>query len=110
MDLESIRRLVIARHGTIHAFAKNRPGGLARSTVYQVLSGRYGGDAERQTERIRAALEESESGVFEILKRVACARCRKKRPRSRQCEKCSELWRDQEKAIVSAGKAERRHG
>lgn len=91
LELDEIRRVVISRFGTIHAFAKGRPGGLARSTVYQVLSGKYGGDTEHQLGRINAALGEARSGIFEILKEVACGRCRKKRRRTRQCEKCFDL-------------------
>ncbi len=101
-ELEELRRKVTVRFGSVHAFAKARPGGLARSTVYQVLSGRYGGDADRQAERIRAALGEPRAGIFEILKGVACPRCRKKRRRVRQCEKCFDLWRAQEKAVLDA--------
>lgn len=102
LELDDIRRQVAARFGTVHAFAKGRPGGLARSTVYQVLSGKYGGSAERQLERIRAALGEPRGDVFDILKEVACRRCRKKRRRSKQCEKCFDLWREQEKAVSTA--------
>jgi len=103
LELEELRRQVIARFGSVHAFAKGRPDGLARSTVYMVLSGKYGGDSVRQLTRIRAALGAPREGVFDILKEVACRRCRKKRRRSRQCEKCFELWRAQEKAILGAG-------
>ena len=103
LDLEDIRRQVIVRFGTIHAFAKGRPGGLARSTVYMVLSGKYGGDFGRQLTRIRAALGAPREGIFDILREVACRRCRKKRRRSKQCEKCFELWRAQEKAVLDTG-------
>lgn len=102
LNLEDLRHQVAVRFGTIHAFAKGRPGGLARSTVYQVLSGKYGGNAGRQLERIRAALGAPREGIFDILKEVACRRCRKKRRRSKQCEKCFELWRAQEKAVIDA--------
>jgi len=94
------------RFGTIHAFAKARPAGLARSTVYLVLSGKYGGNLSRQVERISAALDEPVRDIFEILKQVACARCRKKRRRSKQCEKCFELWRLQEKELREAVRRE----
>lgn len=103
LDLEEIRHQVAARFGTIHAFAKGRPGGLARSTVYQVLSGRYSGNTQTQLERIRAALGEPRGGIFDILKQVACRRCRKKRRRFKQCEKCFDLWREQEKALDAFG-------
>lgn len=102
LELEDLRRQVTARFGTIHAFAKKRPGGLARSTVYQVLSGKYGGDVERQVDRIRAALGENGQDIFNLLKKVACARCRKKRRRSKQCERCFELWRAQERELRGA--------
>lgn len=99
-ELEDIRHQVNSRFGSIHAFAKGRPGGLARSTVYLVLSGRYAGNTERQLERVKAALGEERGDIFEVLKKVACRRCRKKRRRSRQCEKCFDLWREQEKAVL----------
>lgn len=102
-ELEELRRRVAARFGSVHAFAKNRPAGLARSTVYQVLSGRYGGNVARQAERIRAALDGPSEGFFEVLRRAACGLCRRKRRRARQCERCYELFRAQEKAIISKG-------
>jgi len=102
VDLETIRSQVIIRYGTIHAFAKKRPGGLARSTIYQVLNGKYGGDTARQLERIQTALDGPALGIFEVLRQVACARCRKKRRRSRQCEKCAALWIAQEKELMAA--------
>lgn len=102
VELEDIRRQVAARFGTIHAFAKGRPGGLARSTIYLVLSGRYGGNADRQLDRIRATLGEPRADIFDVLKQVACRRCRKRRRKSRQCEKCFDLWREQEKAMAEA--------
>jgi hypothetical protein len=110
LDLGGIRRLVAVRYGSIHAFAKGRPGGVARSTIYQVLSGKYGGNADRQLARITAALNAPDDGVFEALKQVACRRCRKKRRRSRQCEKCFELWREQEKAVMDALGGRSEHG
>lgn len=102
LELDELKSRVAARFGTIHAFAKKRPGGLARSTVYLVLSGKYGGNIDRQVERIRAALGENGQDVFDILKKVACARCRKKRRRSKQCERCFELWRAQERELSDA--------
>jgi hypothetical protein len=102
LEADEVRRQVAVRFGSVHAFAKERPGGLARSTVYLVLSGSYSGNSQRQLERIRAALGEDGGGIFDILKRVACRRCRKKRRRSRQCEKCFALWREQEKAIAES--------
>lgn len=102
LEPEVIRQQVTARFGTVHAFAKDRPGGLARSTVYQVLNGSYSGDTQGQLARISAALSKPRGGIFEILKQVGCGRCRKKRPRSRQCDKCFDLWREQEKELISA--------
>ena len=110
--LPLLRAAITARYGTLYAFIKDRPGGLAKGTFYQVLKGRYGGNVERQITRIQAALAPAGGGsaeadqaaaagprIFETLKEVACGRCRKKRPRARQCEKCFDLWRAQAAAL-----------
>ncbi len=100
--LEDLKERILSLYGSLHAFAKRRPGGLARSTIYQVFSSRYAGNLERQAERIRAALEDTQSGFFEILMKIGCARCRRKRRRTRQCQRCYSLWREQEAALKQA--------
>jgi len=112
VDIEELARLkgtIKARFGSIYAFAKFQTAGMARGTLYQVLNGRYGGNIERQAAKIRAYLEAppetalTKAGTVETLKRVACGRCRRKRPRARQCGQCSDLWRAQAEALEGEG-------
>lgn len=51
-----LTRAVLARYASIHAFCRQHPE-LKRSTVYQVLAGKYAGHAGRQLAAIRAALD-----------------------------------------------------
>ena len=52
-----LKRAILARYKSIHAFCRQHPE-LKRSTVYQVLAGKYAGHAGRQLAAIRAALEQ----------------------------------------------------
>lgn len=51
-----LKRVILARYKSIHAFCRQHPE-LKRSTVYQVLAGRYAGHSARQLAAIRAALD-----------------------------------------------------
>lgn len=116
MESEELARLkgeIAARYGSIYAFAKDaavfQAVGMARGTLYQVLNGRYAGNLPRQAAKIKAALElpaVSAAGreAFEILKQVACGRCRRKRPKARQCGQCLELWQAQAAALEEGGR------
>jgi len=127
-ELARLKEMIKARFGSIYAFSKRRAVGMARGTLYQVLSGRYGGNIERQAAKIRAALgaegafnstghpatagssgadtspvgmgsRAAGPGAYDTLRLVACGRCRRKRPKARQCGQCEELWRAQAEAL-----------
>jgi hypothetical protein len=97
-DMQALRREVLARYGTIHAFCRAVTG-LNRATVYMVLAGSYPGNVQRQAARIRDALDgrgNRETQVFRAIKDVACARCAVNGP----CNRCDELFRDQARAVL----------
>ena len=127
-ELVALKGLIKAKFGSIYAFSKARTVGMARGTLYQVLSGRYGGNIGRQAAKIRAALgaegvlnsaghpatagssgadaspagmgsRAAGPGAFETLKLVGCGRCRRKRPKARQCGSCEDLWQAQAEAL-----------
>ena len=58
------------RFETVHRFCKRYKDLLNRSTVYAVLAGRYSGNMETQTKRIRDVLDgvDDEARVFEVIK------------------------------------------
>lgn len=98
---------ILRRFGSIHAFCKRHPQ-MGRSTVYQVIRGRYCGNAEKQTRRICRALEGKDRAELDaealgkVLEREACAvcdagkrRCRKMRPQ------CKGLWKRQAEAALA---------
>ncbi|MEG6550428.1 hypothetical protein V6C53_09340 [Desulfocurvibacter africanus] len=100
MDLAQLRAEIEQRFGTVYRFIK--VSGLPRSMVYAVLGQKYGGDAERQVARIRAALisaQDPARRVYTALETVACARCR--RPGPRPCLECQETMRAQARAVMS---------
>lgn len=92
-----LRQVVLAKYRSVHAFCKAHPE-LNRSTVYQVLSGRYAGNADRQQALIRATVREAQrplahvaplpeaEALAEVLQASKCARCR--RPDRRGCRGC----------------------
>lgn len=101
-DREALRAAILARHRTLYAFCKAT--GVTKSVVLQLLSGRYPGNVERQTARIRAALAEtpitgvSAGTVFSVLERIGCARCRA--TDKRRCRSCRTLWEKQAEAVA----------
>ena len=92
-----LRQVVLAKYRSVHAFCKAHPD-LNRSTVYQVLGGRYAGNVDRQQALIRATVHETRHGeapaaplpeveaLAEVLQASKCARCR--RPDRRGCRGC----------------------
>lgn len=94
----ALRQAVVARHGSIHAFLKRHPE-LTRSTVYQVLGGRYPGNIERQMVVIQAALDGTPAdaalatrpipdvdALADVILAAKCGKCR--RPDRRGCRGC----------------------
>lgn len=82
-----LRNEILARHKTIHAFCV-AASGVSRSTVYMLLSGKYPGNVEKQTERIRSLLvgipERAEEApaltaeeAYNVLLDTKCVHCRK---------------------------------
>lgn len=94
--MADLREAVIAKHGSIHAFCKRNPE-LTRSTVYQVLGGRYPGNLARQQVIIQAALEGTPvpaasmdvpevKVLIDVIQNAKCANCR--RLDRRACLEC----------------------
>lgn len=96
--MHSLRSEIKARFGSVHKFCRLHPG-LSRATVYQILAGRYGGNVERQIQRIRDALNESskEQRVMATIKETACGRCSV----TGKCNRCDDLFRAQAKAVLN---------
>lgn len=97
--MSGLREAVTARHGSIHAFCRLHPE-LNRSTVYQVLTGRYAGNMDRQLSIIRAALDQSNgrqhpaaltvpdvAALADVLQTAKCGTCRRKD--RRWCRGCA---------------------
>lgn len=92
-----LKEEILARYVSIHAFCKAHPE-LSRGTVYQMVSGRYGGNFANQARKIRAALAGSggipqaaaaspEPGqICEALQEIRCQNCRKLN--RRECPIC----------------------
>jgi len=85
------------RYGTVHKFCRLHPD-LNRSTVYQVLAGKYGGDVQKQIKRIQDAISDvsEEQKIMQTIKNTACARCSV----TGQCDRCNTLFRAQARAVV----------
>lgn len=94
--LDEIKAAIREKHGTAHAFCRANPA-LKRSTVYLVLSGKYPGNMERQTARIRESLEGNAAPqafrplltaeeAHDVLQGAKCAHCR--RLDKRGCPEC----------------------
>ncbi|MCB2186976.1 MAG: hypothetical protein KQJ78_11195 [Deltaproteobacteria bacterium] len=83
-ELDKVSAAIRQRYGSVYAFCRATPG-LNRTTVYQVLAGKYQGDVGRQLGRIVEALErrpESETGstpslaeLEQVIREAACSRC-----------------------------------
>lgn len=85
---EQLRNDILARYKSIHAFCRIAGPELCRSTVYQLLAGKYPGDVEKQIRRIQTILSgtpEREaaapaltaSEAYTVLLDTKCAHCRK---------------------------------
>ena len=104
-ELERLRVDILARHMSVYQFCRQHEN-LKRSTVYAVLAGRYGGDAEEQLARIREALDgpgphperPTPGRIAEVLQHVKCLRCR---PASRRkCQRCREKTEQEAQAVM----------
>lgn len=96
-QLVGLRELVESKYASIHAFCRAHPE-LSRTTVYEVVSGRYIGDVEAQALKIRAAVQDmpvdtprpvphtTPEAVAETLQRIRCGNCR--RLDKRGCTEC----------------------
>jgi len=95
--MQHLQAEIERRFGTVHRFCREHPE-LNRATVYMLLAGTYGGNTERQAERIRDALGDNrkEKQVFEAIKQAACARCHFGQP----CSRCDSLFKTQTDAAM----------
>lgn len=94
--MNDLRTMILSRHRSIHAFLRSHPE-LNRSTVYQVLGGRYCGNVQAQSRRIQAALEgqpaadtrrsgPDAAAIEGVLQAAKCGNCR--RLDKRWCLEC----------------------
>ncbi|WP_457571840.1 hypothetical protein [Desulfovulcanus sp.] len=98
-----LKRQIEAKYGSIYKFC--RATGLARSMVYQLVRGKYPGNAERQTARVLAYLGKNKADfqierVYQTLKTVACSRCPDRDNPGPRCRGCLALFREQAQAVV----------
>ena len=95
MQIEQLRRAILAKHKSIHAFCASVA--LPRSLVYQVLAGSYAGASDKQIMRIYAALEGSSltERIFAKIKETGCAKC----VRGKKCSRCDALFMEYAVAI-----------
>ncbi len=95
-DWAAARDQVLARYATVYAFCSAHPE-LKRSTVYQVLSGRYCGKLDAQVRQILVALGTAPKDMparpalsvdqaVEELQAIRCSHCR--RLDRRACSSC----------------------
>lgn len=105
--MDDLRALVLSRHKSVHAFLRHHPE-LNRSTVYQVLGGRYGGNVQAQQRRIMAALDGTlpiparaavpcASELAGVLQAAKCGNCR--RLDKRGCLECRTQTEHEAKAM-----------
>lgn len=88
---KKLKTEVLERHASIHAFCKAHPE-LSRATVYLVLSGKYPGNLNMQTAKIRAALSGDNGNpdgiagkmpnvlredIAPVLQEIRCGHCRR---------------------------------
>lgn len=109
---EALKEAILEKHPSLHAFCKAHKGDIARSSVYQVLNGRYPGNTTKQAERIEKLLHEQQRQedlafqLYSVLKKVACSKCKKKGKGS--CRRCKATMREQASQINSLLAVERR--
>lgn len=96
--LEKIKKQILGQYKTVHAFCKENPD-VKRSTVYQILAGKYSGDRDKQIKRIQGVLAgvEKKQGthhsdllaleVYNVLQKTKCAYCTKLKKSA-----CPECW------------------
>jgi hypothetical protein len=104
-DAEALRRDIEGRYGTVHRFCRAYRE-LGRSTVYQLLAGRYPGNAARQFARLREILaggpeKRRVEAVYAAIKQAACQRCAAW-GKGRECSRCDGLYREQAQAALEA--------
>ena len=105
--LETIKKAIRERLGTIHAFCRAHPE-LKRATVYLVLSGRYPGNQDRQATKIEAALTGATEALrpevisaeeaYTVLQNAKCAHCR--RLDKRGCSECNRQTEREAEALA----------
>lgn len=106
-NLDALRQEILERYKTPHAFCRANPE-IKRSTVYMLLSGKYPGDAEKQAQRIRAALAGhafvpevrptlTAQEAYTVLQDTKCAHCRKLD--KRVCPECRTLTVKEAQAV-----------
>ena len=101
--LEGLKENILSNYASIHAFCKKYKGTVSRSTVYQVVNGRYPGNPARHINKIKEILEgklpftELENDMLNALKTVACAKCKKKGRKT--CKKCNQGMLQQVKLL-----------
>lgn len=108
--LEELRKQVLERFFSIHAFCKAHPE-LKRATVYLVLSGHYSGKLDVQAQKIRAALSKdppmeaveetclTAEHLVETLQFIRCVHCR--RLNRRECLSCRDQTEREGKELFS---------
>ncbi len=99
-ETEALREEIARRYGSVHKFCRRHRARLNRATVYMVLAGSYGGNAERQARRIRDVLTGARSErelAMQAIKDVACARCSVK---ARPCTRCDGMFQAQASAVM----------
>ena len=109
--LEELRRQILAKYRTIHAFCRDNPE-LKRSTVYLVLAGKYPGNSAKQIEKIQGILTGkqhntepslqtalTELEAYTVLQETKCAHCR--RLDKRACSDCRMQAEREAQALVA---------
>ena len=104
IEPEALAGEILARHTSIHAFCRAHDE-LCRTTVYQVLRGRYPGNMSKQAQRIADALGMADASrqerTSEELLAVLCSRCRARgKNKRKKCAACKAVTRDQAAAIT----------
>jgi hypothetical protein len=96
--MHNLRTDIETRFNSVHKFCRLHPS-LNRSTVYQVLAGKYGGNTQRQAQRIRDALngKNEEQRIMDTIKITACTRCSV----TGKCNRCDDLFRAQAKSVMA---------
>lgn len=104
MSPAELQAQIEEQYGTVYKFCQAT--GMAKSSVYWALSGRYPGDPSRVLARVGAVLAGQEpggplspAGVRAVLEQVACSRCSKKEPW--RCPACKRLFREQAEAVTA---------